>query len=151
MEGRARYVLMTTKQDQLKQLRDRMEQDLSLPLRNEATQLVFGEGNPDAKIYFLGEAPGQSEDKQGRPFVGQAGKLLNSLLERIGMQRADVYISNIVRFRPPNNRPHSAAEMAGLAILLMSFSTSPFTIITSASLPTSSVPRVSCRCRSWAA
>ena len=77
---------MTTKQDQLKQLRDRMQQDMSLPLRNEATQLVFGEGNPDAKIYFLGEAPGQSEDKQGRPFVGQAGKLLNSLLERIGMQ-----------------------------------------------------------------
>ena len=103
---------MTTKQDQLKQLRDRMQQDTSLPLREDATQLVFGEGNPDAKIYFLGEAPGQSEDKQGRPFVGQAGKLLNSLLERIGMQRADVYISNIVRFRPPNNRPPTAAEIA---------------------------------------
>ena len=103
---------MTTKQDQLKQLRDRMQQDTSLPLREDATQLVFGEGNPDAKLYFLGEAPGQSEDKQGRPFVGRAGKLLNTLLERIGMQRADVYISNIVRFRPPNNRPPTPAEIA---------------------------------------
>src|SRR5205085_2129285 len=112
MKGKARQILMTTKQDQLKQLRDRMQHDMSLPLRADATQLVFGEGNPDTKLYFLGEAPGQSEDKQGRPFVGQAGKLLNSLLERIGMQRADVYISNIVRFRPPNNRPPSAAEIA---------------------------------------
>lgn len=112
IEGRVGYVLMTTKEDQLRQLRDRMEQDVSLPLRAEATQLVFGEGNADAKIYFLGEAPGQSEDKQGRPFVGRAGKLLNTLLEHIGMQRADVYISNIVRFRPPNNRPPTAAEIA---------------------------------------
>jgi uracil-DNA glycosylase len=103
---------MTTKQDQLKQLHNRMQQDMSLPLRADATQLVFGEGNPDAKLYFLGEAPGQSEDKQGRPFVGRAGKLLNTLLEGIGMQRADVYISNIVRFRPPNNRPPASAEIA---------------------------------------
>src|SRR5947207_14434109 len=103
---------MTTKQDQLKQLRDRMQQDTSLPLRADATQLVFGEGNPDAKLYFLGEAPGQSEAKQGRPFVGRAGKLLNTLLERIGMQREDVYISKIVRFRPPNNRPPTPPAIA---------------------------------------
>src|SRR2546423_14622907 len=106
MEGMARYVLMTTKQDQLKQLRDRMEQDMSLPLRNEATQLVFGEGNPDAKIYFLGEEQGKSEDKQGWPFVGQAGKLLNSMLEHLGMRGGDIYISNIYIVRPSNNGNH---------------------------------------------
>lgn len=92
------------KQSQLSQLKEKMEKDTSLPLRGGATQLVFGEGKMDADIYCLGEAPGYWEDKQGRPFVGQAGKLLDSLIENIGMKRADVYISNIVRFRPPQNR-----------------------------------------------
>src|SRR5947209_1983608 len=102
---------MTAKQDKLNQLRDRLQQDMNLPLRSGATQLVFGEGNPDAQLYFLGEAPGQSEDEQGRPFVGRSGKLLTSLLEGLGIQRADIYISNIVRFRPPNNRPPTPAEI----------------------------------------
>lgn len=81
-----------------------MQQDKSLPLRDQATQLVFGEGDPDSKIYFLGEAPGFHEDRLGRPFVGQAGKLLEELIHSIGLTRDQVYISNIVRFRPPENR-----------------------------------------------
>jgi DNA polymerase len=80
------------KQSKLENLRDRMQKDLSLPLRDQATQLVFGEGNPDAKIYFLGEAPGFYEDRDGRPFIGQAGKLLQQLLDSIGQSREQVYI-----------------------------------------------------------
>src|SRR5579884_3528710 len=73
-------------------------------LRKGATQLVFGDGNPDAEIVFIGEAPGKNEDLQGKPFVGAAGKFLNEMLEMIGMKREDVYITNIVKYRPPNNR-----------------------------------------------
>jgi uracil-DNA glycosylase len=103
---------MSEKQEQLNQLRKRMEEDVNLPLRNEATQLVFGEGNPNAAIYFLGEAPGETEDRLGRPFVGRAGKLLTNMLEEIGLKREDVYISNMVRFRPPENRQPKPAEIA---------------------------------------
>lgn len=94
---------MTNKQ-KLQLLRKHMLKNKKLPLRDSATQLVFGEGNSEAQIYFLGEAPGFYEDQQGRPFVGLAGKLLDKLLDNINLKRADVYISNIVRFRPPNNR-----------------------------------------------
>lgn len=93
-----------SKQEELQKLKREMEEDKNLPLREEATQLVFGEGNPDSEIYFLGEAPGFHEDRLGRPFVGQAGKLLDQLIESIGLRREDVYISNVVRFRPPQNR-----------------------------------------------
>lgn len=75
-----------------------------LEIARQATKAVPGEGNPDAQVMFIGEAPGFNEDMQGRPFVGQAGKLLEKSLEEIGLKRADVYITNIVKFRPPNNR-----------------------------------------------
>ena len=68
------------------------------------TQVVFGVGNPDAELMFVGEAPGFHEDKQGFPFVGQAGKLLDRLLAGIGMSRSDVYIANTLKCRPPGNR-----------------------------------------------
>src|SRR5207237_3029058 len=68
------------------------------------TQVVFGVGNPDADLMFVGEAPGFHEDKQGVPFVGQAGKLLDRLLEGIGMARADVFVANTLKCRPPGNR-----------------------------------------------
>jgi len=68
------------------------------------TQTVFGEGNPDAEVMFLGEGPGREEDEQGRPFVGRAGKLLDVWIESLGLLRSDVYIANIVKCRPPNNR-----------------------------------------------
>jgi uracil-DNA glycosylase len=99
----------------LADLKNRMQEDMSLPLRDQATQLVFGEGNPDAELYFLGEAPGFHEDRQGRPFVGLAGKLLNKTLEEIGLKREDVYISNVVRFRPPANRDPLPEELAAFA------------------------------------
>lgn len=73
-------------------------------LAQTATNLVMGDGNPDAEIVFVGEAPGKNEDLQGLPFVGAAGKFLNEMLASSGMNRSDVYITNIVKYRPPNNR-----------------------------------------------
>ena len=76
-----------------------------------ATQLVWGDGNPAAKVVFIGEAPGASEDKAGRPFVGQAGKLLEDCLREVGLSRTeDVWITNLVKHRPPANRDPSEAE-----------------------------------------
>lgn len=73
-------------------------------LYSSRSTLVFGDGNESADLMFVGEAPGFHEDRQGKPFVGPAGKLLNELLEEIGLKREDVYITNIVKSRPPNNR-----------------------------------------------
>src|SRR6266540_1476056 len=73
-------------------------------LAETRTQVVFGVGSPNADLVFVGEAPGFHEDKQGFPFVGQAGKLLDRLLEGIGLTRADVYIANVIKCRPPGNR-----------------------------------------------
>lgn len=81
-----------------------MDDKITPELAASATQMVFGEGNPDSEIVFIGEAPGKNEDLQGKPFVGAAGKFLNEMLEMIGMKRSDVYITNIVKYRPPNNR-----------------------------------------------
>ncbi|MBI1813092.1 uracil-DNA glycosylase [Candidatus Peregrinibacteria bacterium] len=71
---------------------------------------VLGEGNPHATILFIGEAPGEQEDRQGRPFVGPAGKFLDELLASIGLKQEDVYISNVVKFRPPGNRDPTPEE-----------------------------------------
>ena len=103
---------MDQKKAKLAELKSKMQNNKDLPLRHGATNLVFGEGNPDSEIYFIGEAPGYFEDQQGRPFVGQAGKLLDKLIESIGLERKDVYISNIVRFRPPGNRDPEPEEIA---------------------------------------
>ncbi len=73
---------------------------------------VLGEGNPHAEIMFIGEAPGEREDKLGRPFVGAAGQFLDELLSSIGLNRADVYISNVVKYRPPENRDPTDEEKA---------------------------------------
>ncbi len=83
------------------------------------THIVFGEGDPNAKIMFIGEAPGAQEDLQARPFVGRSGKLLTSILEKIGIARADVFITNIVKCRPPNNRKPTPAEIAQSRPLLL--------------------------------
>jgi DNA polymerase len=77
-----------------------------------ATNMVPGEGNPDAEVMFVGEAPGASEDEQGRPFVGRAGKLLDELLVEAGLERGDVYITNVVKARPPSNRDPKPGEVA---------------------------------------
>jgi len=79
-------------------------------LAETRTQTVFGVGNPDADIMFVGEAPGADEDKQGEPFVGRAGQLLNKIIEACQMQRDEIYICNILRCRPPGNRNPTPAE-----------------------------------------
>jgi DNA polymerase len=80
-------------------------------LASGRTQAVFGSGDPDADLMFIGEAPGFHEDQQGVPFVGQAGKLLERLLNGIGLARADVYIANVLKCRPPGNRDPLPAEI----------------------------------------
>lgn len=93
------------KQVQLDQIKaDIIVSNVCPDLANGATQLVFGDGSPNAEIVFIGEAPGKNEDIQGKPFVGAAGKFLNEMLEQIGLARQDVYITNIVKYRPPDNR-----------------------------------------------
>lgn len=89
------------KKEILEKLQAEIENDKALPLK---TNLVFGEGNPDTEVLFIGEAPGFFEDMQKRPFVGRSGKLLDKLINKIGWQRSDVYITNIVKRRPPENR-----------------------------------------------
>src|SRR5438067_303254 len=81
------------------------------PLYRTATRGVPGEGPPDAKILFIGEAPGYYEDQQGRPFVGAAGHLLEEVLGTIGLTRRDVYITNILKHRPPGNRDPMPQEI----------------------------------------
>ncbi len=81
-----------------------MDQKICPELASSATQLVFGDGNPDSELVFIGEAPGKNEDLQGKPFVGAAGKFLNEMLAMIGLKREDVYVTNIVKYRPPSNR-----------------------------------------------
>lgn len=99
------------KQAQLDGLRaEIIEQNICSNLAAQATQIVMGDGNADADIVFIGEAPGKSEDEQGLPFVGAAGKFLNEMLAEAGMTRSDVYITNIVKYRPPNNRDPEPEE-----------------------------------------
>jgi DNA polymerase len=82
------------------------------PLHETRTQVVFGAGNADADLMFVGEAPGQQEDLQGLPFVGRAGKLLDQLLEEVGLSRDEVFIANVLKSRPPGNRDPQPEEIA---------------------------------------
>ena len=108
------------RQKQLDELaQDIIEKEVCADLKAQATQLVMGEGNPSATIVFIGEAPGKNEDIQGIPFVGAAGKFLNVMLEQAGMERSDVYITNIVKYRPPNNRDPLPAEKAAFLPYLL--------------------------------
>lgn len=84
-------------------------------LRTTATQGVLGDGSVNAEIMFIGEAPGAREDKEGRPFVGSAGKFLAEMLADINMKRKDVYITNIVKYRPPENRDPTPSEITACA------------------------------------
>ena len=81
------------------------------PLADGRTQTVFGDGNPQARVLFVGEAPGKNEDLQGVPFVGKAGQNLNTLLEIAGLQREDVFIANVLKCRPPGNRDPRPEEI----------------------------------------
>lgn len=100
------------KQKLLDKLRDKMREDLTLPLRKSTKNLVFGGGNPDSEIMFIGEGPGYWEDQKGLPFVGNAGAFLNQLLINSGLNREKVFITNVVHHRPPQNRDPEPAEIA---------------------------------------
>src|SRR5213082_1880402 len=82
------------------------------PLAETRTNVVFGAGDADADLMFVGEAPGANEDRMGIPFVGQAGKLLDTLLGEIGMERRDVFVANVLKCRPPDNRDPHPNEIA---------------------------------------
>lgn len=99
------------KQKLLSDLKEKEKSDLELPLRDSAINLVFGEGNPDAKVLFLGEAPGRFEDERGLPFVGAAGKVLDELLGGINLKREDVFITSVLHYRPPKNRQPKPIEI----------------------------------------
>lgn len=99
------------KQKELEGLKKKMLDDTTLPLKKGATNLVFGEGNPDCELLFVGEGPGYWEDQKGRPFVGNAGALLNQLLYLIKVPREEVFITNVVHHRPPGNRDPYPAEI----------------------------------------
>lgn len=108
------------KQAQIEQLAAEIVSNNICPeLAAQATQLVVGDGSPGADIVFIGEAPGKKEDEQGKPFVGAAGKFLDEMLAAAGMDRSDVYITNIVKYRPPNNRDPLPEEKAAFLPYLL--------------------------------
>ncbi len=96
----------------LEDLREAMKNFNGCALKATATQMVFGDGSETAKIMFVGEGPGREEDAQGIPFIGPAGQLLNKMLKSIHLPRADVYIANVVPWRPPGNRTPTTPELA---------------------------------------
>ncbi|MCG2588965.1 uracil-DNA glycosylase [Rhodohalobacter sulfatireducens] len=103
----------------LKELRDLCKSAKELKTDLENTNLVFGVGNPNADLMIIGEAPGQEEDRQGEPFVGKAGQLLNKILKAIDFDREDVYIANILKHRPPGNRnPNPDERLRSLPYLM---------------------------------
>jgi DNA polymerase len=115
MKVRIKDQMADERQERLAELAEELRNLTESPLYEYRSgnnyEMVFGEGNPNAQILFIGEAPGENEAKAGRPFVGAAGKVLDNLLETIGLKREDVYITNIVKDRPPENRDPTAAEI----------------------------------------
>lgn len=101
---------MSSKREELDALNKYWQENCKCELRKTATQAVFGDGNAESEIVFIGEAPGKNEDLKGVPFVGAAGKFLEEMLESIGKKREDIYITNIVKYRPPNNRDPEPEE-----------------------------------------
>jgi len=96
----------------LERIRAEMGECTRCPLHRTRRHIVFGEGNPQARLMFIGEGPGADEDEQGRPFVGEAGGLLTRMIQAIGCARDEVYIANIVKCRPPGNRDPQPDEIA---------------------------------------
>ncbi len=103
----------------LEQLNKEICECLKCPLGQTRTKFVFGTGNPKSGVVFIGEAPGADEDAQGEPFVGRAGQLLTKIIEAVGMKRQDVYICNILKCRPPNNRAPLPMESESCTPYLM--------------------------------
>ena len=105
------FEISADKSENLERLKKSINQIKNCNLKNSATNIVFSDGNPKSKIMLIGEAPGANEDKEGLPFVGRAGALLDKMLASIGLDRKKVYISNIVNYRPPDNRRPTDEEI----------------------------------------
>jgi DNA polymerase len=103
----------------LDEVREELGECTRCKLSRHRTQIVFGVGNPKARLVFVGEAPGADEDAQGEPFVGRAGQLLTKIIQAMGMQREDVYICNIIKCRPPNNRTPESEEILACSPFLL--------------------------------
>jgi DNA polymerase len=103
----------------LGEVREELGECTRCKLHGHRTQIVFGVGNPKARLVFVGEAPGADEDAQGEPFVGRAGQLLTKIIQAMGMQREDVYICNIIKCRPPNNRTPESDEILACSPFLL--------------------------------
>ena len=99
------------KDNLLKNLKDKIFNIENCLLKKNASKLVFNDGNPSSQIMIVGEGPGQKEDETGKPFVGDAGLLLNKMLKAINIERKDIYITNVVNYRPPNNRKPEPGEI----------------------------------------
>ncbi len=99
------------RREELVKLYKEVQKCTKCPLHETRTKAVFGAGDADANVMFVGEAPGAEEDRQGLPFVGRAGQLLNQMLEEIGMSRDDVFIANVLKSRPPGNRDPQPLEI----------------------------------------
>ena len=106
-----RRPVIGNKESAMALLREEIGDCRKCKLSQKRTHIVFGEGNPDARLMFIGEAPGREEDVQARPFVGEAGMLLTRLIEKMGLKREEVYIANIVKCRPPMNRDPEKDEI----------------------------------------
>lgn len=106
------------KHESLERIRKSLGECQRCKLGKGRQNLVFGVGNPQARLVFVGEGPGADEDRQGEPFVGEAGQVLNRIITAMGLKREDVYICNVVKCRPPNNRDPEAAEIAACAPFL---------------------------------
>ena len=104
-------VNIKTKFEKLNKLKKKIQQINNCKLKKNATNLVFGDGNISSKIMIIGEGPGAQEDSEGKPFVGRAGKLLDKMLASIKLDRNKVYISNVVNYRPPENRAPTEIEI----------------------------------------
>ena len=105
------FEISANKADDLIRLKKSINQIKNCSLKTNATNMVFSDGNPKSKIMLIGEAPGANEDKEGLPFVGRAGALLDKMLDAIGLDRKKVYISNIINYRPPDNRRPTDQEI----------------------------------------
>jgi DNA polymerase len=99
------------KEKALKLIEEEILNNTTLPLRETAKNLVFGKGNPNSDIIFVGEAAGRNEDEQGIPFVGAAGRNLDNLLEKVGLTLNNIYVCNILKYRPPENRDPTTEEI----------------------------------------
>ena len=97
--------------DLLEKLKTKIQNIDNCELKSQAKKLVFGDGNPNSELMIVGESPGEKEDQIGKPFVGDAGILLNKMLKAIDIEREKIYITNVVNFRPPNNRKPEPAEI----------------------------------------